>query len=224
MRKGTVCLDYRIKILRSEDELDTCYLFKVDHFQWTCLRRPVAYGRMGYLPEKGFLLRMVCEEDDPKRNLTRPRDMVCKDSAMEAFFALPGQLPESWDQFAPRNDGLYLNFEVNANGAMYAKYGWGRQGRSHITPEEYRQTGVRAGVEPGRWWMELLVPQSLIRRLCGIRSFQTGNIVYCNFYKISEDPAIEHYASFHPIHSETPNFHLPEQFAKAIITSDEREI
>jgi hypothetical protein len=175
---------------------------------------------MGYLPGKGFLLRMICEEDDPKRVLTNPWDMVCKDSAMEAFFALPDRPLEPGERFAPSNDGMYLNFEINANGAMYSTCGRGRNGRSRITLEEYRQTNVRAVVEPGRWWIELLIPQALLTRLCGIENYRAGDEIYCNFYKIAEDPEIEHYASFSPIGSETPNFHLPEFFAKAVIVDE----
>jgi len=40
---------------------------------------------------------------------------------------------------------------------------------------------------------------------------------FCNFYKIAESAGIEHYGAYHPIPVETPNFHLPQHFAKAII-------
>ncbi len=42
-----------------------------------------------------------------------------------------------------------------------------------------------------------------------------GSNFWCNFYKISEAAKIEHYASYAPIRTEVPSFHLPEFFATA---------
>lgn len=211
-------MQYPVNRIKNWAELETCPRFEIDNFLWTCKQKPPAYGWMGYSPDEGFLLRMVCEEANPKRTANSPQEMVCGDSALEAFFAFPVHPTPPDETFFPSNDGLYLNFEVNANGAMYAKYGNGRRGRQPITPEEYRATNVRAQVFEDRWQIDLCVPQALIKRVCGIERFLEGDIFYCNFYKISEDPQIEHYASYHPVDSATPNFHLPEQFAKAIIT------
>lgn len=44
-----------------------------------------------------------------------------------------------------------------------------------------------------------------------------GSSFWCNFYKISEAAEIEHYASYAPIRTEIPSFHLPEFFATADI-------
>ena len=40
------------------------------------------------------------------------------------------------------------------------------------------------------------------------------------FFKISETPEIEHYASAYPINSTEPNFHLPEFFGTAVIVKN----
>ena len=63
---------------------------------------------------------MVCEEKDPLRTYTEDFDPVYRDSAMEAFF-----------QFIPEQE-VYLNFEVNANGALLAAYGPSRVYRSYF--------------------------------------------------------------------------------------------
>lgn len=205
---------YQTYMIHSKEELDPCPTFQVDHFLWGSPREPKTFGQMAYLEGEGLYLRMIVQERDPKRELQNHRDMVCKDSAVEAFFAFPD--PALRQTAQPTNDVLYLNFEINANGAMYAKTGHGRQGRQFLTKEEYALSGVKATIEPDRWMAEFLMPDSLLRRL-GIRAFQPGDTFFCNFYKIAEDPAIEHYAAFCPIPTETPNFHLPAYFARAEI-------
>ena len=89
------------------------------------------------------------------------------------------------------NNVMYLNFEANSNGALYSAYGKGRKGRSPM-PEGY-------------------LPE------CGVTTLDENTEMYCNFYKISETPEIEHYGSFHLIENETPNFHLPLYFERCRI-------
>jgi len=207
-------MTHPIYVIQSKDELKQCPTFQVNHYLWNSLQKPETFGQVAYLMGQGLYLRMTSLEQNPKRELQNHRDMVCKDSAMEAFFAFPD--PELRQTEQPSNDVLYLNFEINANGAMYAKYGYGRQGRQFLTDEEYALTGVQASIEQDRWTVELLIPDALLRRL-GLPAFKAGDTFFCNFYKIAEDPAIEHYGAFFPIPTETPNFHLPEYFARAEI-------
>jgi hypothetical protein len=200
---------YETRIISAKEELSLCPVFEVGHFLWNCRRRPETYGRMGYLKGQGLFLQMTSLESDPLRELKNHRDMVCKDSAVEAFFSFSPEQPDE--------NSLYFNFEINANGAMYAKYGHGRKDRQFLTEAEYALTGVRAAVEADRWTAELLVPQQVLERVCGISGFGAGDVFFCNFYKISEDPGIEHYAAYSPIQSAAPNFHLPQFFAKAVV-------
>ena len=109
-------MEYQVHTIGTRAELPACPVFLIDHFQWTCRRRPAAWGRMGYLRDTGLCVELVCEERDPLRVYHNPQDPVCRDSALEAFFAF-GDLPGE----PVRNDGFYCNFELNANGAMYAK-------------------------------------------------------------------------------------------------------
>jgi hypothetical protein len=200
---------YETRIISSREEISASPVFKVGHFMWACRRRPETFGRMGYLKGQGLFLQMTSLERDPLRELKNHRDMVCKDSAVEAFFSFAPEQPDE--------NSLYFNFEVNANGAMYAKYGQGRKNREFLTDEEYAMTGVKAKIGPESWSAEWLVPLRVLERVCGIAGFEAGDSFFCNFYKISENPGIEHYAAYSPIQNETPNFHLPQYFAKAVI-------
>lgn len=200
---------YPVHTIDSEHGIQACPLFRIDHFQWTCKQHPQAAGRLGYLPGKGFLVYMECLETDPRREYTAPQSPVCNDSAMEAFFA--------FTSVPPHNGSLYLNFEMNANGAMHAKYGEGRKNRKTLSDAFYAACNCHAEILEDRWHVTLLVPLPLISSLCKIDTFSSGDRFFCNFYKISETPEIEHYAACWPIESEVPNFHLPACFGPAVL-------
>ena len=85
----------------------------------------------------------------------------------------------------------------------------------HLAYEIYKETGVNSVIEKDHWTMSLLIPEKFLKEVCDYLPDGSGKEIYCNFYKISEDPAVEHYISFSPIDSEKPNFHLPVFFAKA---------
>ena len=183
----------------------------MDHFMWTCLQKPEAYGWMGYLKDQGLFVKLVCKEKDPKRVYHNVMDMVCEDSAMEVFLAFP----EKGE--ALTNDVMYLNFEVNSNGAMYAAYGKGRKGRKPM-PEKYLQVvDCKADRQEDSWTLTYLIPESYLKEEAGVEKLDGETEFYCNFYKIAQTPEIEHYASWSPIDNPTPNFHLPVFFAKAQI-------
>ena len=204
-------MEYRIKTICQKDEIVQCGRFEINHYQWRCVAEPKTYGYMGYLKGEGLYVQMRVEEKDPLRRCQNHHDMVCRDSAVEVFlaFAERGR--------AVSNDDMYLNFEVNANGAMYAKYGFGRKGRQFLSDAVYAASGVRSEIDETGWTMTLLIPEDFLKATCGFSVDSDDKVMYCNFYKISEDPDIVHYGSFSPIVSETPNFHLPVCFAKAVM-------
>jgi hypothetical protein len=130
---------------------------------------------------------------------------------MEVFLAFP----EKGE--ALTNDVMYLNFEVNSNGAMYAAYGKGRKGRKPM-PEKYLQVvDCKADRQEDSWTLTYLIPESYLKEEAGVEKLDGETEFYCNFYKIAQTPEIEHYASWSPIDNPTPNFHLPIFFAKAQI-------
>lgn len=202
---------YQIKKIEDRSKIETCEQFAINQYMWESKQEPKTYGWAGYIEAEGLYVKMVCEEKNPKRELKNHRDMVCKDSAMEIFFAF------TEEDEALSNDSMYINFEINANGAMYAKYGKGRKNRKFLTEEQYEMTGCKAIVEEHKWSIEVLIPESFLREICDFEHVKAGKIFYFNFYKISESVEIEHYGSYSPIDSETPNFHLPVFFAEAVI-------
>ena len=117
---------------------------------------------MGYLKDQGLFVKLVCKEKDPKRVYHNFMDMVCEDSAMEVFLAFP----EKGE--ALTNDVMYLNFEVNSNGAMYAAYGKGRKGRKPM-PEKYLQVvDCKADRQEDSWTLTYLIPESYLKEEAGV--------------------------------------------------------
>lgn len=198
-------MKYRVKTISSEKEIEECERFLVNQVQWDSRIAPETYGYMGYVRDKGLFVKMVCREPSPKRVWLNHKDPVWKDSAMEVFLAFPdGTLT---------NESLYLNLEVNANGAMYAQYGCGRKGRQFLSKRFYEDSNCRAEQKEGDWCVTLMTPEWLLKEICGLEWKKTK--FYCNFYKISESQEIEHYLSFSRIESSRPNFHCPVCFAEA---------
>ena len=200
---------YQVKRIKEKNQIEHCEPFSINQYMWNSKQEPKAYGWMGYIEGEGLFVKMVCEETNPKREYQNHKDPVYKDSAMEAFLAFP--------ESELSNDCMYTNFEINSNGAMLANYGKGRHGRQFITDEQYELTGVKSTIESDKWYLEVLFPESYLNQICNFREIKMGKEFYCNFYKISESEEIEHFGSYSPIDSETPNFHLPVCFAKAII-------
>jgi len=199
-----------VEVIGSKKELEAVEPFRVEHLLWGTESIPKTYGYLGFVPEEGFYLKMVCEEKEPLRTYENMMDPVYRDSAMEAFF-----------QFEPereiRGAAIYLNFEVNANGALLAAYGSGRTYRTYFTKEELEEFECRARVDEDCWSFQIFIPLRILEEIYGPLRLRGGSRFTCNFYKISEAEEIEHYASCFPIRSEVPSFHLPEYFGEAVI-------
>lgn len=204
-------MEYKIRQIQSKEDIDSCYDFEVNNYQWRNVYTPKVTGKAGYIPGEGILVKMTCFEENPLAEKTADRERVCDDSAMEAFLAFP----EEGEELS--NNVMYINFEFNSNGKMYAKYGKGRKGRTFITEETCRECGCTVKKDEKSWTAQVLFPEKFLKETCNSGDLKIGSQLYCNFYKISETPEIEHYGSFAPIDSETPNFHLPVCFAKAVI-------
>ena len=197
-----------VEILGNSQELEHVEPFRVETLLWGTKKIPETYGYLGYVPEDGFYLKMVCREKDPLRTYIADQDPVYQDSAMEAFFL--------FDSVKEREGlPLYVNFEVNANGALLAAYGKERVHRSYFSKEEMKEFECRAQIDPDSWNITLRIPLKILEKIYGPLELGEGSVFHCNFYKISETASCEHYASYSPVLTETPSFHLPEFFASA---------
>lgn len=199
-------MTYEVKVINNIDELKDCPTFLIDQYQWTKEYKPEAFGQMALLENYGLVISMTAIESNPLRTYKEDDDPVYKDSALEAFLNF---LPEDIE-FG------YMNFEMNANGALLGGFGV-KPNRSRIKELTQLSASCNSVINEQSWNAILKIPMELISELYHIKPLSKGDIFTCNFYKIAEDPSIEHYASYARINNPTPNFHLPQFFAKAII-------
>lgn len=200
---------YEVKTIEAKEDIDSCMPFSVSHFQWDSVISPKTYGRLAFIPGEGLFVSLTCEETNPKRDCREYQKNVCQDSVMEAFFAFPEEGK------SPENDDMYLNFEMNPNAMLYAKYGKGRKNRTFISDELYEKSGCTVKIKEDSWTASVLIPRELLEQIGVWEDIKNGGTFYCNFYKTSDYPDIRHYGSCHPIKSEIPNFHLPVYFGAA---------
>lgn len=197
---------YPVHIIESLDYLHQCPTFLIDQYKWPKEYEVQAYGQMALLKDYGLIITMTAKEENPLTTYTKDNDPVYKDSGMEAFL-----------NFAPNDlNAGYFNFEMNSNGAMLS--GFGPVGNRKRVNEITHFTGICTAKKDKETWSILLkLPMELICDVYNIPPLKSGDQFTCNFYKISEDPSIEHYGSFAPITYPKPNFHLPQFFANAKI-------
>lgn len=200
----------KVEIIKSEAELESVTPFHVDKLLWGTKSIPETYGYLGFVPEDAFYLKMICREREPLRTCMHDMEPVYRDSAMEAFFQFEANIN--------RLQAIYLNFETNSGGALLAGYGKERIYRSYFSKESCQEFRSTAKVEEEQWTWSIRIPVSVLEEVYGPLHLEEGSTFTCNFYKISETKEIEHYASYAPILSEVPSFHLTEFFETAVIT------
>lgn len=196
---------YIIKKISSREDLVSCPLFEVAQFNWGGYYRPHTYGQFAFLDGEGFLLHMTCEESNPVCHYHHNFEPVWMDSAMEGFFC-----------FDCQNDN-YINLEINSAGALVASFGSGKTGRINLTETDIRTLDFRAVKNTDTWCIDVFIPLSLIETYFHISSYQSGDCIPLNFFKLAEGTESTHFASFAPIDSPEPNFHLSQFFAQGII-------
>lgn len=113
---------------------------------WICKRRRI-------LSQTG----MSGEKSSP--NYKEDQDPVYKDSAVEAFFRF-----NSGD--GSRQD-IYLNFEMNANGAILAGYGKNKTERTPFEADMLQKLNCKAEVEEEQWNVSLMVPIEILECIYG---------------------------------------------------------
>lgn len=181
-----------------------CAPLFIRHDNWGYGTEPEACAQLLYEDGAGFHLHLRCEESEPFRRYTKENDPVYEDSAMEAFFNFFPDLPNSG----------YINFEMNANGAMLSQYGTGRSDRKFLSDLGIQAPKCTVQVHADFWELSLFIPLTFICEVYGLTD-ECPQITHirCNFYKIRESDPGRHYLSFAPIDVPSPDFHTPEFFA-----------
>ena len=173
---------------------------------WGGEYRPAVFAQAAYETEKGFHVRMLCEEAEPLAVYTQPDDPVCQDSCME-FFA----------DFAPEKGVGYVNLEANSAGTMLLGLGVERHGRARVRALGCPLPQLTAFREGNFWGWQAFIPLEMIAALYGKDSFAAGDVIRANFYKCGDKTAVGHYIGWNPIEAAGPDYHRPECFGQLIV-------
>ena len=193
--------DYRIMTVSGEPEKQAVPQLQLDRILWTPDFGIRASGGICHDAENLYV-HLQAEEEYIRAELTAPLSPVNEDSCLEFFF-----MPEGEDR--------YLNFEVNPNGCLLAGFGRGRADRIFLHREDLRELfGIRTARTPDGWEVFYRIPLSFLRLFWP--GFAFAGALRANVYKCGDLTAREHYLSWNPVNSRTPDFHRPQDFGRMV--------
>lgn len=174
-------------------------------YKWTEGYSPKAFAQLVYVKNLGFALHMEAYESDPKAVYTVYNQDVYKDSCLEFFVNFNPEQP------------LYINFEMNANGAFLSALRPGRKGKKPIHEILSDLPAVRSERSDDHWSVDAFFTLAQIETLFGKSVFNAGDVIKGNFYKCGDETPIPHFGMWSPVELEQPDFHRPEFFGTLII-------
>ena len=188
---------YRIRSITGKPDWSTIPQLRIDQVLWMPDCGIRACGQFCHDSEYLFVhLRAV--EANIRAEYTAPLSPVCRDSCLEFFF-----MPETEDR--------YFNFEINPNGCLYIGFGHGREDSTALYRNGMEQLfDIRTAGTPDGWEVYYRIPLSFLRLFLPLFTF-TGAF-RANVYKCGDLTEHEHYLSWNPVTSETPDFHRPADF------------
>lgn len=174
-------------------------------YKWVEGYTPKAFAQLIYVKDLGFALHMEAYEFDPKAVYTVYNQDVYKDSCLEFFVNFNPEQP------------LYINFEMNANGAFLSALRPGRKGKKPIHEILSDLPAVRAEKHEDHWCVDAFFTLAQIETLFGKSVFAAGDVIKGNFYKCGDETPIPHFGMWSPVEVDQPDFHRPEFFGTLII-------
>lgn len=191
-------------LTKSEIDFSDVPKAEINCYKWLTGYTPEAFGQLIMIKDKGFALKMTAFEKNPKAVFQQYGDSVYQDSCLEFFVRFNKENP------------LYMNFEMNSNGAFLASVRTDRKNKTHIH-ELTELPVVKAEKHAEYWTVETFFTFKQIKDLFGISSFNVGDIFYGNFYKCGDETEIPHYGMWSPVELENADFHQPKFFGEFII-------
>ena len=182
----------------------------VDTYPWGCpFEEAPAVAAEAALTDQGLHILMAVAESDPLATFTENNQPVCQDSCLECFI-----------NFAPEKGSDYINFECNANGALWSAFGPDREHRRFLRDLGLTEPEVKVHKSEAGWGVEYCISQEIIEALYG-RPLRPGDTIRANFYKCGDKTETPHYAVWNPVEAPAPDYHRPECFGILQIEGEE---
>ena len=191
--------NYCVRSVPGEPDWEAVPRLEVDQVLWKPDCGIRASGRFCH-DSLALYVNLRAAEKQIRAEYTAPLSPVCRDSCLEFFF-----MPEDEDR--------YFNFEINPNGCLYIGFGRGREDSTALYRENMRQLfGIRTERTPDGWEAFYRIPLSFLRLFMPDFAFEGS--LRANVYKCGDLTEREHYLSWNPVASETPDFHRPADFGR----------
>ena len=195
-----------IPVVASVSGIHTLKRYRIANSYFAGGACPPTDCRIAFVKASGFAVVMECQESNPHAYFKNHDDPVYQDSCMEFFV-----------DFYPQSGKGYLNFEVNANGAMLSMLGPTRENRPFLRQLGLTAPNPRVTVGETNWTVELFFPLSFIEQVYGRCDFLPGYVIRGNFYKCGDKTAVPHWWTLFPLGEHPVDFHQPETFGEMVI-------
>ena len=176
----------------------------VNNYLWDNAYMPKTYARACVIEGKGIAFKAICYEENPKAVYHNFYDDVYKDSCLEFFFGF-------------EHLGVYINCEMNANGACLIGVGDNRHGRTRLD-EIITPPNIGAVKGDGFWSVEVFFSLEVLKAVFGDKvCLDKGTVLWGNMYKCGDECVSAHHGMWNVVEVDAPDFHRPEHFGKLII-------
>lgn len=180
----------------------------IDLYPWGDKYAPKAFFKLVYIENEGFILRLTCEEENPKTKYDNYMDPVYCDSCMEFFADYSGEKP-SFSSLPG-----YINYELNSKGTLLSAVGNNRNDRIPLIDITNELPEIKAYKGQKEWSVEVFTPFHLLKKVYKYSEFTSGYTFYGNAYKCGDECEKPHYGMWNLIEKTTPDYHIPAFFGE----------
>lgn len=197
-------------IIRRDDSLDWAAVpeLAIDAVLWNTEAGVRAWAQLCW-DEEALYVRLRAREAEIRAE--HPAEallaMPCEDSCLEFFFS------------PAAGDARYFNIEFNPNGCMYLGFGGDRESRVRLLPKRNPFDPAVRRTQDG-WEIAYRVPFAFVRQFYPDFQPKAGDALRANCYKCGDLTVREHYLSWNPCTSPTPDFHRPRDFGRMILSAE----
>lgn len=186
--------------------IENADIFALEHKLWgSDAYMNSVYAQFAY-DDSGFIVKFTVEEANPLREKKQHLEYVHEDSCVEFFV-----------NFQPEHSDKYINFEVNAAGAMNAGFRSGRHDSVPLKLKEIENFHITPEIKEDSWTVMYKIGYDFIKKY--YPEFDMGSCSYIkgNLYKCGDKTEMEHYVSYFKVETEQPDYHRPEFFGKIYV-------
>ena len=192
---------YLISAVDGEPDWSRIPELEVDRVLWKPDCGIRAFGQFCH-DEEYLYVHLRAAEKKIRAEYTELLSPVYRDSCLEFFFM-------------PDGDDRYFNFEINPNGCLLLGFGHGRKDRVMLARQDMTELfGIRTARTGDGWEAFYRIPISFLRLF--LPGFSFTGMLRANVYKCGDLTEQEHYLSWNPVVSGTPDFHRPEDFGRMV--------